>query len=333
MKKIVCYWMLGKAIDIVLCFIMLLTETITNDSISRYLSGKKLEGFTLFLIYVIELWVTEIWTGKFVFETQFLEIFKGPNITPADSLDNIRLAGALEERLVSEESGSAKLNSSCKLLRITKVEQLHLPVVAAADQNPQFQRQHGFGPVFLAMIDEVPVRVRRLALSEISTYQLREIPEELKKWKKVRVQSIETVLCEFHSEQEFYLVYEAREHSKSLEVLLRDSSRQPSDQQKVAVAKMIIKALVQLASLGDGYAHGHLSTSNVLVGVSHQVDRECRQITITDWGFLSLKTYSSMLADYGNKDRFTSPELLVVKGKAVKKPTHKADVYSLGFIL
>ena len=148
-----------------------------------------------------------------------------------------------------------------------------------------------------------------------------------------RPQSVETVLCEFHCEQEFYLVYEARENARSLEALLRDSGRELSGQQKVAVAKMLIKALVQLASLGDGYAHGHLSSSNVLVGPGEQVDRDCRQITITDWGFLSLKSYSSMLADYANKDRYTSPELLVVKGKAVKKPTHKADVYSLGFLL
>ncbi len=130
MKKIVCYWMLGKTIDIVLCFIMLLTETITNESIGRYLSGKKLEGFTLFLIYVIELWVTEIWTGKFVFEPEFIEIFKGPNVTPADSLDNIRVGGSLEERLVAEDSRSANLSSSIKPLRINKIEQLHLPSVA-----------------------------------------------------------------------------------------------------------------------------------------------------------------------------------------------------------
>lgn len=187
--------------------------------------------------------------------------------------------------------------------------------------------------MYFGVVDEMPVRVRRLALNEISTYQLREIPEELKKWKKVRVQSIETIICEFHNEQEFYLIYEARENSKSLEALLAEGHRQLSDPQKVAIATLIIKALVQLASLGDGYAHGHLSSSNILVSPADQVDRDCRQITITDWGFLSLKTYSSMLADYVNKDRFTPPELLLVKGKAVKKPTHKADVYSLGFVL
>ncbi len=147
------------------------------------------------------------------------------------------------------------------------------------------------------------------------------------------MQSIETVLCEFHCDQQFYLIYEAKENWRSLESLLQDSNRQLADQQKAAIAKMIIKALVQLASLGDGYAHGHLSTSNVLVAAADQVDRDCKQICITDWGFLSLKTYSSMLADYANKDRYTSPELLLVKGKAVKKPTHKADVYSLAFIL
>ena len=137
MKKVVCFWILGKSIDIFLCVLMLLTETFTNDSIAKYLSGKKIEGFALFLIYVLELWFTEVWTGKFVFENKFLEIFSPPEATPSDTLDSIRSSvnGAIDERLVDDEKDKSR--GSLRNFKVTNLEQLSLPVVRVSYARTQ----------------------------------------------------------------------------------------------------------------------------------------------------------------------------------------------------
>ena len=81
----------------------------------------------------------------------------------------------------------------------------------------------------------------------------------------MKVQSVERVLSEFHNSMELYLIYESRANLMSLESLLSSNLQELSDDNKILIAKNIIKALVGISSLGDAYAHGHLSTSNVLV--------------------------------------------------------------------
>lgn len=56
-------------------------------------------------------------------------------------------------------------------------------------------------------------------------------------------------------------------------------------------------------------------------------------VVITDIGMTTLKNYCSLLTAYSNKDYFTPPEFLKQKGRVVKKPTHKGDVYSLAMVI
>lgn len=66
------------------------------------------------------------------------------------------------------------------------------------------------------------------------------------------------------------------------------------------------------------------------------MDGGYQKLIIQDFGFHSLKSYYSMLggeSEYTNKDHYTAPEHLKAKGKVVKKPTHKGDIYSIGTII
>lgn len=56
-------------------------------------------------------------------------------------------------------------------------------------------------------------------------------------------------------------------------------------------------------------------------------------MVITDIGMTTLKNYCSLLTAYSNKDYFTPPEYLKQKGRVVKKPSHKGDVYSIGMVI
>lgn len=76
-----------------------------------------------------------------------------------------------------------------------------------------------------------------------------------------------------------------------------------------------------------GSSHGHLHPGNILVSPS------LKKINIQDFGFLFLKKYLSLVADYSNKSIYTPPEKLVSKGATVENPTESTDVYSLGIML
>ena len=55
---------------------------------------------------------------------------------------------------------------------------------------------------------------------------------------------------------------------------------------------------------------------------------------ITDFGLSFLKDFCSLLkTPYKNKDQYTSPEQLKLKGLTSKKITQADDVYSYGVIL
>jgi serine/threonine protein kinase len=195
-------------------------------------------------------------------------------------------------------------------------------------EEPRFYKNQGFGPVYFGEIDGQKARIRWLTVTDISTFQLREVPEEIKRWKKVSNPSIEAILGEYHENDNMFIISECNENMVSLQSLLQQTSNQKlSLKNKKAISTNLIKAMLQLSTLGDTYSHGHLCPANILV------DTDLSRIVVQDFAFHSLRTYCSMLTDYVNKDHYTSPEHLVQKGKVIKKSSHKGDIYSLGMIL
>ena len=140
------------------------------------------------------------------------------------------------------------------------MDQLNIPDIH------HFHKKHGFGPIFFGDVDGQRVRIRKLQISEISTVLVREIPAEIRKWKKVNFPSIENYLGEYHeTDQNYYLISEANESMVSLATFLESDSNSMTTTEKVFVCKNLVKSMMQLAPLGDEYSHGHLCPNNILV--------------------------------------------------------------------
>lgn len=77
MKKVICFWVLGKIVEISICIYLLITSTLSNEQLSHYLEGNSLLGYSLYVIYALSLIITELIPGRFVLEKRFLYIFKG----------------------------------------------------------------------------------------------------------------------------------------------------------------------------------------------------------------------------------------------------------------
>lgn len=209
------------------------------------------------------------------------------------------------------------------MLKITTLSQLKL------SDEPRYYRVRGLGAIYIGESELGPVRVRKLV---VGSHQIREAAEEVKKWRKLGIKGIEALYCEYHEDETLYIVSEAHEDYTTLAQIIKYQSKLP-EKQKVQVCIQVVKTLLQLETQGDSFSHGHLCPGNILV------DSELKKIIIQDFGFLNCKAYVSMMGNpnnkedvYENKDKYTAPENLTQKGNSVKKPTHKADIYSMGII-
>jgi hypothetical protein len=264
---------------------------ITNERIWNYLSGKTVLGFMLYAVYIFELILTEFCTGKFAFDDTFISIFdKKEQSSPRDTLDNSRLVeDTAYKRVGEEDSLSSKSNLSLasvkvvnslgskssmskKIARMTKHTQLGMEPVEIRNAECKVRERERFRPNLHRQHRQHEstrllrkIKVRKLDIKDISTIQLREIPDEIKKWKKVSAEGLEVVQGELHESDSVYLVSELSEGLDSLEELLRKEVRL-GGQVKLGIIKRLVKILMPLENLGDGYSHGHLSTANILVG-------------------------------------------------------------------
>lgn len=337
MKKTFCFWIVGKLISQSVCIFLIVYSKIEDEDLGAFMKGKTLMGFMLYFIYGFELFLTEIMPGRLVLNRKYLQIFEGVTgaSTSGDMLDSTSIGISPDPNtlLGSSDSGNrssssnkqAKRRASIKLMRF---DQLNLP------DHPNYSKKHGFGPIYFGEVENQKLRVRQLKINDVSTFQLREIPAEIKKWKKLNLPSVESYLGEYHqTEQYYYIMSEANEQMYSLASMMYDEEQAISKVQKDFVCKNLVKTLVQLEAMGDEYSHGHLCPNNILVDLSNKIDEGFNKLIIQDFGFCSLKAYVSMLSDYSNKDQYTAPEQLKQKGKVVKKATHKSDVYAFAFLL
>jgi serine/threonine protein kinase len=207
---------------------------------------------------------------------------------------------------------------------VTSLSQLKLT------DEPTYYRTKGLGTIYVGESEQGPVRVRKLA---VGNHQIREAAEEVKRWKKLGIKGVENLYCEYHEDETLYIVSEAHEDYTSLAQIIKYQPKLP-EKQKAQICIQLVKILLQVEAQGDAYSHGHLCPSNIMV------DSDMKKIILQDFGFLNCKAYVSMVGNshnkedvYENKDRYTAPENLTQKGNSVKKPSHKADIYSLAMIL
>lgn len=210
------------------------------------------------------------------------------------------------------------------MLKITALSQLKLT------DEPRYYRAKGLGTIYVGDSELGPVRVRKLG---VGSHQIREAAEEVKRWRKLAIKGIENLYGEYHEDETLYIISEAREDYTTLAQVIKYQSKLP-EKQKCQIFVQLVRILLQLEVQGDLFSHGHLCPSNILV------DTEMKKVIIQDFGFLNCKAYVSMVGNsqnkedvYENKDKYTAPENLTQKGNSVKKPTHKADIYSLSVIM
>lgn len=58
-----------------------------------------------------------------------------------------------------------------------------------------FYRPKGFGYIYFARLRNVRVKVREINLSNISTFMLNEIPDEVNFWRNVNINGIDRLIC------------------------------------------------------------------------------------------------------------------------------------------
>lgn len=250
-------------------------------------------GFMLYAVYIFELILTEFCTGKFAFDDSFTSIFdKKEQSSPRDTLDDCKLAeDTAYKRMGDADSMSSKSTLSVssvrvannlsskpsvskKIARMTKHTQLGMePVEYDHKECPLRERERVRPDIHrIHRLDEGTrgshkIKVRKLDIKDISTIQLREIPDEIRKWRKTVLEGLEVVQGELHESDSVYLVSEFAEGLDSLEDMVRKEVRM-APQVKLGIVKRVVRILLQLESLGDAYSHGHLSTANILVRLS-----------------------------------------------------------------
>lgn len=272
LKRCFCFWMLGKVIDISISVYLIMSSTISQQSLSQYLQGKGFMGQLLYVVYILEMLVTEVYPGRLVMSKTFLRIFLGRRKGSAheNSANDTTLQSAFYERIdgepLSKPGSSAASNTGVITqkrrgsISIGKVDELKLP------GKPNFEKGNGFGSIYFTTFDGEHLRVRKIVIPNVSTFQLREIPEELKKWKKITSPCLENYQKEVHQQDEVFIISDANPELTNLRSVMGSSAMAKMDNhQKMEILSNIVKTMLQLDTLGDGYAHGHLCPANILV--------------------------------------------------------------------
>lgn len=230
--------------------------------------------------------------------------------------------------MVSIEKSMRKRNEWRKLsLKSAKLKDLSL-------ETNVFQRKLGLGPCYLGKFKGFNVRVRQVAMENVSDFMLRKIPDEVKFWKEAEEVYIEHYIGFIQEDKNLFLVAETEPNLIPLDQFLIQKGRKLGPKPRVRILSLVARVMMNLQKLGPGYVHGHLCPKNILVrrNLKFQVDAEATIVKIVDFGFVFLKKYCSFLNGYTNKDNFSCPEQLKEKGVVIAKISESSDIWSFGLI-
>lgn len=85
LKRIFCFWIMGKVIDILICLYLILSSKFKEQQIQDYMKGDSFVGLLLYVVYIVDLMVTEVWPGRMVLERSFLKVFTKKKIGSGDN--------------------------------------------------------------------------------------------------------------------------------------------------------------------------------------------------------------------------------------------------------
>jgi hypothetical protein len=76
---------MGKVMDITICLYLILSSKLKEQQIQDYMKGDSFVGLLLYVVYIVDLMVTEIWPGRMVLQSAFLKVFIKKRITSNDN--------------------------------------------------------------------------------------------------------------------------------------------------------------------------------------------------------------------------------------------------------
>ena len=109
------------------------------------------------------------------------------------------------------------------------------------------------------------MKLRKIGVENISSFVLREIPKEIKKWKKLNEPNIEIYLGTIRAGSELFIVQEANPNMMNLDTFVRAKRGKISESIKIQILISISQTMRDMLASGPEYAHGHLCPQNILV--------------------------------------------------------------------
>ena len=190
-------------------------------------------------------------------------------------------------------------------------------------RNKVSEGKKKFGDLYTATFKTQPVMVRRLTLSQLSGYLLKQLRLEIKELKKLEAPNLLPFIgARIHLPHVDFLMpyivngslYSAL-HTRNVLFSLKD---------KLRITLQVATCMKELHR--QNKVHGHLTSQNVLL------DFEWKAL-VADFGLLHFKKFTGLLIGYRNKSSWSSPEQLKKSARVVSNPRFNDDVYSFGVLM
>eukprot|EP00359_Climacostomum_virens_P003246 CAMPEP_0204902322 /NCGR_PEP_ID=MMETSP1397-20131031/3604_1 /ASSEMBLY_ACC=CAM_ASM_000891 /TAXON_ID=49980 /ORGANISM="Climacostomum Climacostomum virens, Strain Stock W-24" /LENGTH=343 /DNA_ID=CAMNT_0052070815 /DNA_START=628 /DNA_END=1655 /DNA_ORIENTATION=+ len=276
----------------------LLSENLSDNSYSEVLQ---------FAIWLSILLFSEVFCYFLVLDEEFMRIF-------IDSETNEHLNQPLKNSHPAPHPPEDEMES----VHVKENEMSQLIV----DESSK-SRQHGLGTVSTGTFRGKPVAVRRISFVRLTQYVYENLTEEAENLKALEVEHL-LPLIELQVELPEVYIITALAEKGSLYNALHTERVSFSIAEKIRISRELAMCMRDLHL--QNWAHGHLTSHNVLLDASNTV-------RLSDLGFYSLKKYASVTIQYSNKSSWSSPEQLKDSGQIVMKAKESDDIYSFGMIL
>jgi hypothetical protein len=298
-------WTLGRTISGILQLCNMLGLTLLSENLSE--NDSYTENFQ-FAMWLSILLFSEVFCYFLVLDEEFMRIF-------IDSEGDNLLSRPLSSSIPAPQPPEDELESM-QIQQFSGISQLLV-------EDSSLSRVHGLGCVSNGTYRGKPVAVRRIGFARLTQYVYENLTSEAE---ALRVLEVSHLLPFIELQVELPQVYliSAYAEKGSLYRALHQDNVLFTSTDKLRVTRELAMCLRDLHN--QGWAHGHLSSHNVLLDSNFAV-------LLSDVGFNSLRKYASVTLQYSNKSSWSSPEQLRDSGQIVMKAKESDDIYSFGMIL
>jgi serine/threonine protein kinase len=181
-----------------------------------------------------------------------------------------------------------------------------------------------FGTVFSGLLDELPVAVKKINLSQIAPYLLKNISHEITIQRQLKHDNIVPLLCHEQKRQYLYIAMELLEELDLFD-LLYEKPVELNASTCISISQDIVAGLDYLHN--QGFLHRDIKPENILFNTR-------RQAKIADFSFVIKKSEQKQTHLVGTKI-YIAPELAlaVLNHSRHYLYSEGTDIYALGIML